>query len=255
MPRLLITVCTYNELENIRLLLPELRRVAPDADILVIDDSSPDNTAGAVREFAATDDRTTLLLRPGKQGLGAATLEGFRYGIRHGYDQLLNMDADFSHSPNHIAALRQLAETVDVAIGSRYVTGGGVVNWSWRRRLMSWAINAYARLLLGLQTRDNSGSFRCYAVEKLARIDWDRTLAKGYAFQEEVLYRCRRIGCSFGETPIIFADRRFGRTKISSKEAVAAVWILLRLALQRLIRSPVRNSQATDYLKPDQLDT
>ncbi|MEQ9410720.1 MAG: polyprenol monophosphomannose synthase [Fuerstiella sp.] len=240
MPRLLITLCTYNELENIRLLLPELRQVAPDADVLVIDDNSPDGTADAVRAFAETDSRTSLLLRPRKQGLGAATLQGFHYAIDHGYDQLLNMDADFSHNPDHIPALRQLAETVDVAIGSRYVPGGGVVDWNWRRQLMSRAINLYARCLLGLETQDNSGSFRCYSVSKLAQIDWNRTLARGYAFQEEVLYRCRRIGCTFGETPVIFADRRYGQTKISWQEAVAAIWILFRLGVQRMCGTTVR---------------
>ena len=242
MPRLLITVCTFNELENIRLLIPQLREVAPDADILVVDDNSPDGTGAAVSEFAESDSQVLLLHRPQKLGLGAATLAGFRYGIDHGYDQLLNMDADFSHSPTHIPAIRQLAEQVDVAIGSRYVPGGGVVGWNLKRHFMSQSINLYARTFLGLKTRDNSGSFRCYAIDKLRQIDWTRTIAKGYAFQEEVLYRCRRIGCTFGETPIIFQDRRFGVTKISWKEAVAALWVILRLGFQRILRTPVRVS-------------
>ncbi len=240
MKRLLITVCTYNEVENIRLLLPELRAVAPHADILVVDDNSPDGTGDAVREIAATDSMVKLLHRPKKLGLGAAKVQAFRYGIEHGYDLLLNLDADFSHSPRHIPAILSLSEETDIVIGSRYIKGGGVVGWNLRRHIMSRCINVYARLLLGLKTRDNSGSFRCYSVARLAEIDWDRTMAKGYAFEEEVLYRCQRIGCRFAETPITFADRRFGVTKINWKEAVMAVWIIFRLGLQRLRRVPVR---------------
>ena len=130
MKRLLITICTYNEQENIRLLIPELRSVAPDADVLVIDDNSPDGTGNIVREFASSDSHVSLLHRDQKEGLGAATVAGFRYAIENQYDQLLNMDADFSHSPQHIPAICELANSVDVAIGSRYVPGGGGVGWS-----------------------------------------------------------------------------------------------------------------------------
>ncbi|MCA9047641.1 MAG: polyprenol monophosphomannose synthase [Planctomycetaceae bacterium] len=238
--RLLITVCTFNEVDNIRLLIPELRSVAPDADVLVIDDNSPDGTGEVVREFASADSRVHLLHRPKKLGLGAATLAGFRYGIEHQYDRLINLDADFSHNPRHIPELLALSREVDVAIGSRYVPGGGVVGWNLKRHFMSQSINLYARLFLGLKTRDNSGSYRCYSVPRLAEIDWDRTLARGYAFQEEVLYRCRRIGCTFGESPIVFEDRRFGVTKISWREAVAALWIIFRLGLHRMFRGRVR---------------
>lgn len=234
MKRLLITLCTYNELDNIRLLIPELRLIAPHADILVIDDNSPDGTGIAVESMAASDSHVSLLKRPRKLGLGTATVAGFNYCIANGYEQLLNMDADFSHNPAHIPALLQLAEQNDVVIGSRYVEGGGVAGWGLKRKFMSTTINIYARILLGLKTRDNSGSFRCYSVARLKQVDWNRTLAKGYAFQEEVLYRCRQIGCSFAESPILFEDRRFGVTKINWVEAVAAVWVILRLGVQRL---------------------
>jgi len=243
MPRLLITICTYNELENIRLLLPELRAVAPNADLLVIDDGSPDGTGAAVQELAATDPALKLLQREEKLGLGTAALTGFEYGIQHEYDLLLNMDADFSHHPRYVPALIQLSETCDVAIGSRYVPGGGVVGWSLLRHFMSRAINIYTRMLLGVRTRDNSGSFRCYRVNQLARIDWDRTLSKGYAFFEEVLYRCAAAGCAFGETPIVFEDRRFGETKISFKECVIALWVIFRLGIQRLKGTSVERAQ------------
>jgi dolichol-phosphate mannosyltransferase len=240
MKRLLITVCTYNELENIRLLVPELRSVAPHADILVIDDNSPDGTGEAVKEIAATDTQVRLLHRPAKLGLGAASLAGFRHAIENDYEQLLNLDADFSHRPAYIPDLLKTAKTCDVAIGSRYVAGGGVVGWNLRRHIMSRCINIYARLFLGLQTRDNSGSYRCYDVGKLSEVDWDCTMAQGYAFLEEVLFRCRQVGCTFGETPIVFEDRRFGVTKINWKEVAAALWAIFRLGLQRLTGSPAK---------------
>lgn len=239
MKRVLFTICTYNELENIRDLLAELRAVAPDADIVVIDDNSPDGTGAAVREMMQTDEKISLLHRPKKDGLGAATLAGFRYAIEHRYDTLLNLDADFSHNPKYVPNLLAASERADVVIGSRYVDGGRVQGWSLKRHIMSQCINLYARVMLGLTTRDNSGAFRCYSVNRLAQIDWSETLSRGYAFQEEVLYRCRAIGCSFVEVPISFEDRRFGETKISWQESVLAVWILFRLALQRLTGRPV----------------
>ena len=239
-PRLLITLCTYNERENIERLIPELHDVAPDADILVIDDNSPDGTGALADTLADADPRVDVLHRAGKQGLGTAILAGFREGISRGYQHLINLDADFSHHPRHIPAMRALMETTDVAIGSRYVEGGGVIGWNWRRHVMSRGINLYARMMLGLPSRDNSGSFRCYTVSQLAELDLDRFRARGYAFQEEILYRLRRLGSRFQETPIVFEDRRFGESKISWRESVAAVWILFRLAIDRVFIVRVR---------------
>ncbi len=240
MPRLLITICTYNEVENIRQLVPDLRAVAPDADILVIDDNSPDGTSAAVQDLKTDDPHVLLLTRSGKLGLGTAILAGFRYGIDHDYDLLINLDADFSHDPKYIPDLLTSIQGCDVAIGSRYVEGGGAVDWNWHRRLISRSINLYARCLLGLKTRDNSGSYRCYRVSKLAEIDWDRVISTGYVFLEEVLYRCRVVGCTFDEVPIIFEDRRHGVTKINWKEAVGALIAILRLAGHRIRGVPVR---------------
>ena len=242
MKRLLITICTYNEVDNIRQLLEQLRAVATDADILVIDDNSPDGTGDVVTECTRTDDKIRLLHREQKEGLGAATLAGFMYAIEHGYDQLLNMDADLSHAPEYIPAIRKLTDDADVAIGSRYVPGGKIEGWGLKRHFMSRSVNIYTRLLLGLKTKDNSGSFRCYSVARLSSIDWTKTLSRGYAFQEEVLYRCKAAGCTFAETPITFVDRRYGNTKINMYEAVAAVLVIFRLGLQRLMGRSVTNS-------------
>lgn len=232
MPPLLITLCTYNERENIEQLIPEILGYVPEASILIVDDNSPDGTGKFADELAASDPRVRVLHRPGKQGLGTATVAAFQYGIEHAFDLLLNLDADFSHPPRFIPDLVAAAHGHDVAIGSRYVSGGSVVGWGPKRHLMSRGINLYARCLLGLSTRDNSGSFRCYRVEKLREIDWSRARAKGYAFQEEILFRLRRVGATFVEVPIRFEERRYGQTKINWKEAVSAAWVLVRLRLE-----------------------
>jgi dolichol-phosphate mannosyltransferase len=229
--RLLVTLCTYNERENVAALIPEIWRYATHADILIIDDNSPDGTGALADEWAARDARVHVLHRPEKLGLGTAIIAGFQYAFEHGYDFLINLDADFSHPPRFIPALLALMDWADVAIGSRYVVGGGVVGWGLRRHFMSRSINFYARTLLGLKTRDNSGSYRCYRLAKLKEIDFNRFLSRGYAFQEEILYRCRRIGCRFAETPIVFEERRYGASKINLQESLAAGWIILRLAL------------------------
>ena len=193
-------------------------------------------------ELAAADARVRVLHRAGKQGLGSATLAGFRDAIEHGYDFVLNMDADFSHDPRHLPAIVECMQRADIAIGSRYVSGGGVEGWGFSRHFMSQGINWYARLWLRLSTRDNSGAFRCYRVAKLAQIDLDRVRSRGYAFQEEILYRCRRVGCRFEETPIVFRDRRYGTSKINWRESAAALWIIFRLGLENLHGAPVAKS-------------
>lgn len=231
---LLVTVCTYNERENLPSLIQEIHQFAPDAHVLVVDDNSPDGTGRLADELASADQRIRVLHRTGKLGLGSATVAGFRYSIEHGYETLINLDADFSHHPRYIPTLRECLKSADVGIGSRYVAGGGVVGWGWHRHFMSRSINAYARLMLWLPNRDNSGSYRCYRVSKLALLDFDQVRSRGYSFQEEILYMCRRVGCTFQEVPITFEDRRAGTSKINWKESVMALWILFRLAIDRL---------------------
>jgi dolichol-phosphate mannosyltransferase len=244
MTKTLITLCTYNECENIAQLIPELHTVAPDATILVIDDNSPDGTGELADRLSAADPRVQALHRAGKLGLGTATLAGFRYAIDNEFDFVVNLDADFSHPPKYIPGLIERMSHSDVAIASRYVPGGGVAGWTVGRKLMSQSINLWARLCLGLSTQDNSGSFRCYRVSKLAEIDWTLTMAKGYAFQEEVLYRCHRVGCRMTESPFIFEDRRFGTTKINLSECLTAGWVIFALGFQRLLRFRVKQQNA-----------
>jgi dolichol-phosphate mannosyltransferase len=145
---------------------------------------------------------------------------------------VLNMDADFSHHPRYLSAILAAMSDADVVIGSRYVAGGGVQGWGALRHFMSGGINWYARLMLGLKTRDNSGAFRCYRAAKLRDVSFDQVRARGYAFQEEILYRLKRVGCRFTEVPIVFEDRRYGTSKINGREAATALWVIFRLGIE-----------------------
>lgn len=237
-PRLLVSLATYNESGNLRDLVAEIREHAPDASILIIDDNSPDGTGQIADELKATLPNIDVIHRSGKQGLGTAILSAMRYAVDHGFDYYINMDADFSHPPKFIPALVAGMADHDVMIGSRYVPGGGVEgDFNLKRKFMSTGINLYARLLLGLKTRDNSGSYRCYRVSKLAQIDFDRVRSRGYSFMEEILFWCRQVGCTFGETPILFMNRRAGVSKINTTEAIKALGIILALGVGRITGS------------------
>jgi len=235
----LVTVATYNEIENLPRLVEEIFRHAPEVDLLVIDDNSPDGTGAWCKEKRAEDGRVHCLHRPGKLGLGTATIAGLRWGIAHGYKYVLNMDADFSHPPRYLGELLtgmqpEDGPAVDVMIGSRYVPGGGIQGWPPIRHLMSRAVNFYARWMLGLGPKDCSGAFRCYRAELVARLDFDAVRSRGYSFQEEILWHIKRLGGRFGEIPIVFVDRQRGASKIDAKEALAALWIIFTLGLRNL---------------------
>lgn len=234
-PKTLVTIATYNEIENLPRLVDEIFNHAPDVHVLVIDDNSPDGTGNWCDNRAKSDERVHCLHRTGKLGLGTAIIAGMQYAIEHQYDYVLNMDADFSHHPRYIPAIlagmdgEANQSHVDVMIGSRYIAGGGVEGWPLKRQLMSTCINVYTRSLLGLRSRDCSGAFRCYRVSRLRQLDFSRLRARGYAFQQEMLWQLKRIGCRFAETPIVFADRAYGQSKINSKEAAAALWHIAAL--------------------------
>lgn len=234
--RMLVTVATYNELENLPDLVEAIWEVAPTVDLLVIDDNSPDGTGDWCDKKAAEDSRLSCIHREGKLGLGTATIAAMQYAIAEEYTWMVNMDADFSHHPRYLPdliAATQADPQPGCVIGSRYVEGGGVEGWPLRRRLMSRAVNLYARTLLGLTPRDCSGAFRAYRVDRLREIPFDRIISRGYSFQEEILWWLKRAGCRFVEVPITFADRQRGQSKIDSAEAVAALKILAQLGLRR----------------------
>ena len=232
MPKILISLATYNEIENLPIITKEIFEYAPDADVLVVDDNSPDGSGDWVADQMQVEPRLKLLRRAGKLGLGTAIIAAMQYAVENDYEYFLNMDADMSHPAKYLPAIRAKAEEgVDVVIGSRYIPGGGVEGWPLGRRMMSFGINFYARLMLGLKTKDNSGSFRCYRAETLKKLDFDEIVSRGYSFFEEVLYRLRNVGACFAEVPIVFVERRFGSSKINKKEAVMALWLLFRIGI------------------------
>jgi dolichol-phosphate mannosyltransferase len=233
-PRVLVNVATYNERENIGRLIEEIHAHVPYAHILVVDDNSPDGTGKLVDEMAARDSRIHALHRAGKLGLGTAIVAGMRYAIDHDYELLVNMDADFSHPPSAIPALIEGMATRDVMIGSRYVAGGGTANWPLSRRMMSKGVNALVRLMFRMQVQDASGGLRCYRVAKLRQTTLDMMISRGYSFQQEMLYRCYLAGSRLGESPILFDNRKLGKSKVSMKESVRSLATIVYIGLRSL---------------------
>lgn len=231
-PRLLVSLATYNEAGNIAALIAEIHKYVPHAHILVIDDNSPDGTGQIVDDLASRDGRIHCLHRPGKLGLGTATLAAMRYAMEHNYDLLQNMDADFSHPPRYLPGILAGMAKHDVMIGSRYTAGGGTENWPLPRRLISQCVNLMVRFLFRMPVKDASGAYRCYRVSKLRDAQLERTQSRGYSFQQEVLFRCYKAGCKLGEYPIIFENRRAGASKVNRQEALRSISMLLYLGLR-----------------------
>ena len=232
---LLVALATYNEIENLPTLVAAIRANVPDADVLVVDDNSPDATGSWCDEFAAANPWFSVLHRPGKLGLGSAAWAAMRYAIDRGYDVLTTLDADWSHPPEMLPALIAALDHADVAIGSRYCPGGPIEGWSRGRRVISAVMNGATRLALGLPVRDASGAFRAYRVELLRQVDFSRLTASGYAYLEEILWHLSRSGARFAEVPIRFADRRAGASKVHVGEALGKARILAQLAWRRLM--------------------
>jgi dolichol-phosphate mannosyltransferase len=233
-PRLLVSLATYNEAGNIAALIAEVHKVVPHADVLVIDDNSPDGTGRIVSELAERDPRVHVLHRPGKLGLGTATLAAMKFAMTQNYDYLLNMDADFSHPPRYLPGMLAGMSKYDVMIGSRYVRGGGTENWPLPRRVISQTVNLVVRFLFRMPVKDASGAFRCYRVGTLRGAELDRVRSRGYSFQQEVLFRCYKAGAKLGEYPILFENRRAGASKVNRKEAVRSMSMLLYLGLRNV---------------------
>jgi dolichol-phosphate mannosyltransferase len=225
--RALVCLPTYDERENLVPIVEAILAAAPEVDVLVIDDNSPDGTGRLADEVAAREPRVKVLHRPGKQGLGKAYLAGFAWALARDYRFVLEMDADFSHDPRRLPALLAAARENDLALGSRYVAGGGTVGWGLVRRIISQGGSLYARTILGVKVRDLTGGFKCFRREVLEAIDLPSVECTGYAFQIELTYRVVRRGFRVKEVPIVFEDRRVGRSKMSSRivlEALRKVW-------------------------------
>jgi dolichol-phosphate mannosyltransferase len=234
--RVVVVLPTYDERENIAAMLRAIRTALPDADVLVVDDNSPDGTATIVEEAAADLGQIKLLRRPGKQGLGSAYRQGFGIALDEGYEVVVSMDVDFSHDPAVLPELVRLADAgADAVIGSRYAPGGATVHWPWHRRVLSRWGNRYASVLLGLGVRDCTSGYRAYRADALARIRTGTTTAEGYAFLTELVRRLVRSGAAVVETPITFADRRAGRSKMSSRIVLESMLLVTRWGVRDVV--------------------
>ncbi len=229
----LVLIPTYNERENIIPLVTQILRLPHAIDVLVIDDASPDGTAEAVTGQFAPQNRVHVLRRAKKLGLGTAYSAGFRYAIDQGYDAAITMDADFSHNPAHIPELIETSRRVDLVIGSRYVTGGATRNWNWFRIFISRVANLMAHTVLSLQPSDCTSGFRLYQSHALRELGFESVQAEGYSYLVEILFRAASRNLRVAETPIIFVERRAGKSKISRAEILKAVQTIFRLRFRK----------------------
>jgi len=230
---LLVIIPTYNERGNIQRLIPEILNLDERMHILVVDDGSPDDTAGAVSGLMDSfPGRVLLSQRPGKMGLGSAYVHGFLRGLEEGYDFIIQMDADWSHHPRYLPEMIRLAGDADFIIGSRYVPDGGTLNWGLGRRMLSRLGSLYARVVLGVKIADFTGGFNGWSAEVLRRMDVRSLRSNGYSFQIEMKYRAHRLGFRCQEFPIVFEERKFGKSKMSAAIALEAFWRVWDLRLK-----------------------
>ncbi|MGH3736847.1 MAG: polyprenol monophosphomannose synthase [Micromonosporaceae bacterium] len=222
--RVLVVVPTYNEADNIRQITGRLRSAVPGVDLLIADDNSPDGTGRVADELAAGDDQIRVLHRPGKQGLGAAYIAGFDWAAEHGYDAVVEMDADGSHAPEQLPKLLDALREADLVIGSRWVRGGTVVNWPFHRLLLSRGANVYTRVALGMPVRDATGGYRAYRMPVLDKMELDTVSSQGYCFQVDLTLRAYQQGARIREVPITFTERERGRSKMSPTIVREALW-------------------------------
>jgi len=232
--RTLIIIPTYNELENLPPLLKDIFSNAPETDILIVDDHSPDGTGELADRLSAEDSRIHVMHRAGKLGLGTAYIAGFKYAIEQGYDAVFEMDADFSHDPRYLPDFLKQIEQADLVIGSRYIPGGSTPNWSLLRRFISGGGNIFARAVLWLPIHDCTAGFRCYRRHVLESIGLDTVKSQGYGFQVEMAYRVHKHGFRIVETPIVFVDRRVGKSKMSRAIFLEGFLYVLRARFSKL---------------------
>ncbi len=227
----LVIIPTYNEKENIERLIKEIEKLNKDFHVLIIDDNSPDGTGRVADGLAVEYSEVSVIHRPTKLGLGTAYITGFKYALENNYDLVFTMDADFSHQPKYLIDLLEEAKRYDLVIGSRYIEGGGIKNWPVHRLILSRGANIYVRMVTGLPVLDCTGGFNCYRREVLKKIDLDRIISDGYAFQIEMKFELWKKGFSIKEVPITFVDRTRGKSKISKRiifQAFLLVWKLRR---------------------------
>lgn len=237
--RTLICIPTYDEAENLARLVARLRGPYPEVDLLIVDDSSPDGTGELADLLASRDARVHVLHRPAKSGLGRAYLEAFAWALRHGYECVVEMDADGSHRPEDLAGLLDaVADGADLALGSRWMPGGAVRDWALHRVLLSRAGNRYARTLLGLPYGDVTGGFRAFRADRLPLLDLGSVRSEGYCFQIDLVRRAHAAGLRIAEVPITFVEREHGTSKMSGRIVLEALWNVTRWGLTRSNGSP-----------------
>ena len=234
-----VIIPTYNEKDNIAALVEQILALEIKPRVIIVDDNSPDGTGQIAAGLARQNSRVFVIHRQGKLGLGTAYIAGFKRALSEGAERLITMDADFSHHPAYISDLVTLADHFHITIGSRYVPQGGVLNWSWQRRFLSWGANLFARTALGLKAYDCTAGFRCYHREVLLNIDLDQIFSNGYSFLVEMIFKCQQKGYTVGEIPIIFANRERGQSKISQREIYKAMYTVMRLFVSRLKPKPL----------------
>ncbi len=236
--QVLVVIPTYNESENIERVLRRVHVALPDATMLVVDDGSPDGTGDIAEKVGTEIGNIELLRRTEKSGLGSAYRAGFRWGLDHGFDVCVEMDADLSHDPDALPGLvAPLGKGFELVIGSRYVPGGSIPNWAWHRRLLSRGGNVYASALLGLGVTDSTAGFRAYSASVLNRIALDDIRAEGYGFQIEMTYQAKRAGAPIVEVPIRFVDRIEGESKMSMFIVVEALGLVTWWGIQRVLHA------------------
>jgi dolichol-phosphate mannosyltransferase len=243
--RVLVVLPTYNEAVNIATVLERVRQALPEASVLVVDDNSPDGTGDIVEKSAAALDQISLLRRDTKAGLGSAYRDGFRWGLARGFDVLVEMDSDLSHDPDALGSVvAPLADSYELSIGSRYVPGGSIPDWTLARRLLSRGGNLYADLLLGLGVKDATAGYRAYAATLLRRIDLDSVRADSYGFQIEMTYRALQADACVTEVPIRFVDRALGTSKMSTYTVAEALVLVTWWGTRRLFAGLQRKGAA-----------
>lgn len=235
--KVLIVIPTYNERENVEKIIEEIFKFLPSANILIVDDNSPDGTSEIVKEIMKKDKRVNLILKEKKEGLGKAYKTGFKWGIEKNYDIIIQMDADFSHSPEVLPEfIKEIEKGYDLIIGSRYLNGVSVVNWPIKRLLLSYFANVYARILTGVPVRDLTGGFKAWKREVLENLPWEKIDAEGYGFQIETTFYAKKLGYKIKEYSIIFIERRVGISKMSKKIIFEAFFLVIKLFFLRFLK-------------------
>lgn len=229
-----VAIPTFNELDNIQQLVSQVLATDPRLHVVVVDDASPDGTGAWVEDHSQTEPRVHALRRGGRFGYASAIKDGLRFGLDRGARFVLHMDADFSHDPSHLPQILAASQAYDVVVGSRYIPGGGTRNWGLHRRLLSSGANLVARTVLGLGVHDCTGGFRCYRRETFDKVDLFSIEVEGYGFLVAILFRLQQAGLRVGEVPIVFVDRQYGKSKLSRRIILEAMWLVFRLGLSRI---------------------